>query len=218
MSSQKSVKELKRKILALLEKKDYNAIIGLSDKHPPILRLLISMTYDKSKKISWRAMDAAGRLTSRMPEEKARHVIQRLLWMMREESGSNPWSSAEIIGEIIKNNPDPFEYIVPVLMSFHEDDFLRPGVLFTISRIAKVRPDLVAPFSIVLLECPNSPHPAVRGPALLALMNIGNKEHLFDIKRFIDDCETFIYYDGENLVERPIMDVAAETINKPQLN
>ena len=105
MSSAKTTKAIRQKILALLDEADYDAIISLSDKHPSLLRLLISMTYDKGKTTSWRAMDATGRLTSRMPDEKARHVIQRLLWMMREESGSNPWSSAEIIGEIIKNNP-----------------------------------------------------------------------------------------------------------------
>jgi hypothetical protein len=216
MSSAKTTKELKRKILALLDQRDYEAIIRLSDKHPPLLRLLISMTYDKNEATSWRAMDAVGRLTSHMPEEKARHVIQRLLWMMREESGSNPWSSAEIIGEIIKNTPDPFEDIVPVLMSFHEEDFLRPGVLFAISRIAKVRPDLVAPFSGLLLESLNSPHTSERGSALLALGGIGKKENISEIKRLIDDKEIFIYYDGENLIERSIMDIAADTINKTQ--
>jgi hypothetical protein len=216
MSSAKTIKAVRQKILALLDKADYDAIIGLSDKHPPLLRLLISMTYDKGKATSWRAMDAVGRLTSRMPDEKARHVIQRLLWMMREESGSNPWSSAEIIGEIIKANPTPFEDIVPVLMSFHEEDFLRPGVLFAISKIAKVRPDLVAPFSNLFLKYLNSPQPAERGPALLALAGTNNREHIPQIKRLLDDNEIFSYYDGENLIERPIMDVAVEVLNKLQ--
>jgi hypothetical protein len=216
MSSAKTIKGLKHKIKALLDKADYDSIIRLSDKHPPILRFLISMTYDKGDVTSWRAMEAVGKLTSRMSAERARHVIQRLLWMMREESGSNAWSAAEIIGEIIRNNPDPFEDIVPVLMSFHEEDFLRPGVLFAISRIAKVRPDLVAPFSSILLAYLESPRPEERGLALFAIGNIGKKEHLSEIERLLDDNKAFSYYDGESLVERHLMDVAAVTIKTIQ--
>ena len=39
MSSARTTNELKQKLMTLLDKADYDAIIGLSDKHPPLLRL-----------------------------------------------------------------------------------------------------------------------------------------------------------------------------------
>lgn len=216
MSSAETTKVIRHKTKALLDTKDYDAIVRLFDEHHPVLRLLISMTYDKGSVTSCRAIEAVGKLTARMPAEKARHIIQRLLWTMREESGSNAWSAAEIIGEIISNDPDPFEDIVPVLMSFHEEEFLRPGVLLAISKIARVRPDLAAPFSSVLLGYFNSPRPEERGPALFAIGGIGKKEHLSEVVKLLDDNAAFRHCDGNNLVEKPITDIASETVKKLQ--
>ncbi|MBI5195639.1 MAG: hypothetical protein HZA10_04910 [Nitrospirae bacterium] len=53
-----------------------------------VLRLLVSMTYDKQSIISWRAIEAVGIITGRLSKtnpEIVRNLIGRLLWMIQKE-------------------------------------------------------------------------------------------------------------------------------------
>ena len=99
--------------------------------------------------------------------------MQRLLWMMREESGSNAWTAGQIIGEIVSRTPKPLEDIAPIVVSFHDEPILRPGALWSLYRIGSVRPDLVAEFGPVAEEYLDDPSPLVRGLAVLALARSG---------------------------------------------
>jgi hypothetical protein len=212
MSDGKITEGLKGNIRALLEREDYEALLEMAEKERPVLRLLISMTYDKTDVISWRATGAIGLITATMPEEKARSTIQRMLWMMREESGTNPWGAAEVIGEIIRANPGPFEDIVPIVISFHEEEFLRTGVLWAMKRIAEVRPDLVEPFVDVPLEYQKSKNPSERGFSILVLGALGRKEHIPLLEQSLGDNDTIGLYDGASIIERPISALASEAI------
>jgi hypothetical protein len=209
MSKTSSAGKLRSALMALLDSADYSGIAGLWKRRHGVLRMLISMTYDKGDLRSWRAMEAIGRITSVMHTDRARAVIQRLLWMMREESGSNAWSAGEIIGEILAANPGPFEDIVPVIVSFHDEPLLRPGVLWAMARVAAVRPDLVESFVHVPLAYLESGETPVRGLALLALSGIKKDEVKAGIKGMFADGAVFTYYDGHLLVEKTLGELAA---------
>jgi hypothetical protein len=64
--------------------------------------------------------------------------------MLRDESGNNISSAPEMLGEIVRNSPDSFADIAPVIASFHDELMLKPGVLRAIFRIGEVRPDLIS--------------------------------------------------------------------------
>ena len=51
---------LKKEITALLEKKEYSALVRLSLADKKIISILISLSYDKDNTTSWRAMEAIG--------------------------------------------------------------------------------------------------------------------------------------------------------------
>jgi HEAT repeat protein len=206
------LKYLKRKIRGLLEASDYGGLVSLSREKRQVLRLLISMTYDKADVTSWRASEAIGRITAAMPDEKVRNIIQRLLWMMREESGTNPWSAAEVIGEILRANPGPFEDIVPVVISFHEEEFLRKGALWAMKRIAEARPDLVEPFDYVPTGYLKSGGPGERGLSILVLAALGKEDHVPLIEKSLNDNAPVVYYEGGDLIEKPIRALASEAL------
>jgi hypothetical protein len=137
---------LKQRISRLLEGADYEEIMSLYEKSNGIVRILISLAYDKDERTCWRAIEAIGLIAGkncRSNTESTRVLAGRLLWTIREESGGIGWSAPEMLGEIVRNCPGPFSDIVPVIASFRDEDMLRPGVLRALFRIAGVRPDLV---------------------------------------------------------------------------
>jgi hypothetical protein len=199
-------------ISALLEASDYDRLLKLSESRGGVIRLLISMSCERTEVRSWRAMRAIGRISAAMPDDRARGIIQRLLWMMRDESGSGAWSAGMIIGETIRAKPAAFEDIVPVVISFHEEPLLRPGALWAFWRIGGVRPDLVVPFEHVPVSYIGSEDPTERGLSILALKSLGSKRHLPLIRKGLNDTASFWYFDGDALIQKPIGSLASEAI------
>ncbi len=159
---------LKPAIINLLGIEDYSGIIELSKKNRSALRTLISLTNEETD-ISRKAIEAIGKITSTMFPDEARKVIQRILWMMRAESGSSLRSGPEIIGEIVRANPEPFADIVPIIASFHGEEFFIVGVLRAMGRLAEVMPEMITPFKGIILGYAEDPDPEVRENALYAL-------------------------------------------------
>lgn len=214
MNAGKRNEALKASIAELLADGNLKSIEDLWREQGSTLRILISMTYDKSDPKSWRAMEAIGRIAAMMDPDSARGIIQRLLWMMREESGTNPWSAGEILGEILAANPGPFEDIVPIVISFHDEPMLRTGALWTMYRVATKRPDLVGPFVGIAVEYLGSDDPKERGFALLALLALGVNGHRDDIRARLQDEGSFIYYQDGELVTAEVGSLAKEALSK----
>jgi hypothetical protein len=155
----------------------------------------------------------AGGLAKTNPEV-ARNFAQRLLWMMREESGNNPWSAPEMLGEIVRSNPDGFGDIAPVIASFHDEKMLRPGVLRALFRIGELRPDLIRismDFINVYLRDPDA---LVRTYALLIAGAYGLREAAAASRELLKDGSTVtLYEDGELLIVN-VGQVAAEVYER----
>lgn len=192
---------LKQKIIALLEEKDYASVKELSKAEPAVIRHLISLTYDRKTALCWRAIEAIGVVSSSMGAEEARRLSQRVLWMMRDESGGNPWSAPDILGEIVRAHPDALSDIAPIIASFHDEEIFRQGALRALGRIAEIRLSLVAPFRDMIAGYLNHPDAGVRGCAVYALgrafkpLSVGGGEILKEILK--DEAALYFYMDGE---------------------
>jgi hypothetical protein len=188
-------------IIALLNEKRYVEIIQSSAKPKELFRILIGLSYDKADVLSWRAIELAGMLAGGLAEtnpEVARNFAQRLLWMMREESGNNPWSAPEMLGEIVRSNPDGFGDIAPVIASFHDEKMLRPGVLRAIFRIGELRPDLIRISVDFINEYLRDPDALVRTYALLIAGAYGLREAAAASRELLNDgSRVTLYEDGE---------------------
>lgn len=195
---------VKAAIKRLLEERDYEGILELSRIKRNLLSHLVAMTYDKGDVISWRAMEAIGAITARMSPDEGRTVIQKVLWMLRDESGNNAWSGPEILGEILRGNPEPYRDVIPVLVSFHEEEFFLPGTLWAMYRIAMRWPGLIEPFSDIALEHIASPNPSARGYAALVLARLGKP---FPDRAIETDEHEVLYYSEGTLTRKPVREL-----------
>lgn len=161
----------KKEILPLLEEKKFDEITASAKKDiRGLFRLLISIAYDKSTVLCWRAIEATGLISGEIAKaspEVIRNLAQRLLWMLRDESGNNISSAPEMLGEIVRNSPDLFADIAPVIASFYDELMLKPGVLRAIFRIGEVRPDLISVSAEFADPFLRDEDPLVRAYALL---------------------------------------------------
>ncbi len=206
----------REEIIKLLEERDFEALSAYSKKDPGLFRTLISLAYDKTTLISWRSVEAVGILTGELAAtdpEKVRNQAQRLLWMLREESGNNPWSAPDMLGEMVRNNPDQLADIAPIIASFHDEEILRRGVLRAMVRIGEVRPDLVAEQHMLVREYLCHPDATARAYAIL-LAGILKQEELFGFLKPLaeDDTEVKLYDDGEIRTFR-ISELVRKTLN-----
>lgn len=207
---------LKREeVVRALQDGNYIALSEEAMEGRGVFRVLISLTYDKKSVISWRAMEAvgvaAGELGVRDPEA-VRSLAQRLLWMMRDESGNNPWSVPEMLGEIVRNNIGLLADLPPIIASFHDEEMLRPGVLRALERIAGVSPDLVVTSAPLVEMYLNDGSPTVRTYAILLCGRLRLTELLPSVERLIKDDTAVTVYEGEDLVTTTVGEKASEVV------
>ena len=162
---------LRKRIIPLLEEKKYDEILEMAkEETKATFRLLIGITYDKTDILCWRAIEVSGLIAGEIAKtnpDVIRTLAQRLLWMLRDESGNNLSSAPEMLGEILRNSPDTLADIAPVIASFHDEVMLRQGVLRAIFRISELRPDLISVSGKFLEPFLRDEDPAVRIYALL---------------------------------------------------
>jgi hypothetical protein len=207
----------KHRITQLLEEGNFSELIEAARNGRSIFRTLLSLSYDKDSLLCWRAIEAIGIVVGRWAGENAaetRCLVQRLLWMMRDESGNNVGSAPEILGEIVRNSPDEFADIAPIIASFHDETGLRRGVFRALQRIAEVRPDLGRTASAHIGEYINNEDGYVRVYAILLAGTLGLKELAPSVEGLVGDSTAVtIYMEGE-LQSHTVGKIAEKTLIK----
>jgi predicted house-cleaning noncanonical NTP pyrophosphatase (MazG superfamily) len=195
---------LRDKVKELLNSKSYEEIADLADIDKSVIRHLISMAYDKESTLAWRAIEAMGFVSKRLSEEKSeiiRDTIRRLLWSMGEESGGIGWSAPELLGEIIRGNPDKYADIIPILWSFKEEEMFRAGVIWAMGRIAELRPELISFIAEELGDMLFDKDPYVRGYVIWVVSILKNKDLFSKLKSLCNDQNSINFYENGELTE-----------------
>ncbi len=210
-------RDLKGRIRNFLETSSYNAITEIAKMDKGVMRRLISLAYDKEDVISWRAIEAIGIVAGELSRDRRdviRDTIRRLLWSMREESGGIGWSAADMLGEIIRSDPDEFSDIIPIVWSFRDEEMFRAGVIWAMGRIAAVRPDLVKFILKDLQLMIKDSNPSVRGHAAWVVGILGEKILSEDISSLVNDASTINFYHDGELIKKTVSEIVKEAINK----
>ena len=176
-------------------------------------RLLIGITYDKTDILCWRAIEATGMIAGEIAKtnpDVIRSLAQRLLWMLRDESGNNLSSAPEMLGEIVRNSPGTLADIAPVIASFHDEVLLRQGVLRAIFRIGELRPDLIGVSGEFLEPFMRDEDPAVRAYALLIAGAYSLKATLPVISELKNDSGTATLYSDGVFISESVGQIAAK--------
>jgi hypothetical protein len=207
----------KKEIITLLEKKDYNALSKRALADGKVVSALISLTYDKDNALSWRAMEAIGLITkdlSRSDPGAVRNIANRLLWMMRDESGGIPWSAPEILGEIVKNNPGLCSDIALIITSFHDELMFTAGVLWALGRMGKINVETADYAVPIIRSYLTSADDTLRGYAARAIGEMGDVESSKELESMKHDPGHVRFYEEGEIKERNIGEIAEAALKK----
>lgn len=208
---------MKEEIQKFLLDRRFDRLGELQISKKRLISKLISLAYDKQTLICWRAIEAIGYLTKEVAETKpeiVRDIVGRLLWMIREESGGIGWSSPEILGEIVRNSPDKFSDIAPIILSFIDEEMLAPGVIWAIGRIGEVRPDLVNHAVPVITSYLNHSDAKLRGLTAWALGELQAGDVIHQLRALLNDTHRITLYKNGELTEKTLDAIAEKAINR----
>jgi hypothetical protein len=163
--------EMKKIILQALESNDLDAVVSLAQKSRKAMSLLIRMAYHKETLVGWRAIKAVGRVAKELAtidHEFLRITVRKLLWSLSDESGGIGWSAPELLGEIVSSDPEGFADIIPLIAEVYdiEEQTFRPGVVYALTRIAEVSPELVVGYQKIIIKSLMDKNPVIRIYAL----------------------------------------------------
>lgn len=206
---------MRKKITELLNNSDYGGLMEIygSGEHR-VVRHLIALSYNMQDVTAWRAMKALGLISSLMPADALRELAQKVLWMMREESGTNAWSAPVIMGEILRENPGGLQDIVPILASFHKEAFFTPGVIYALTRLADRDSELVRPLFQQLAEHFHSDNPEITGNLITLIGRLGLGEHKDFVEKGLANGSAFTFFNGEDLTETSVKETARKTLKE----
>jgi hypothetical protein len=203
----------RKEIARLLEEGSYPQLLEMAKGKRNVAALLISFTYDKETILCWRAIEAIGLLAAEIAKAdpaEARNLAQRLLWMMREESGNNAWSAPEMLGEIVRNSPDDFADFAPIIASFHDEDLFRRGVMRALMRIGEKRPDLIRSAASLAAHYLGATDVVVRSYAIVIAGLLRLTECEAVIRKLRDDAADVTIYRDEALSTLKVGQIAKE--------
>ncbi len=156
----------------LLAQKQFSQIVHLDEKPKNIIKILLSLLYERDKLISWRAVQTLGLVVAQRvgdQTEIARDVIRRLLWSLNDESGGTGWYAPQAMGAVIATGPESLAEYIPIMFSFIDDPRLTVGVLWGMAVVARERPDLVQQYTDEIVPFLAKPDGQVRAHAWWAL-------------------------------------------------
>jgi len=182
-----------------------------------LLSTLISLTYDRECIISWRAVEAFGVVSkeiARTKPEIVRNAVGRLLWMIRDESGGIGWSSPEMLGEIVRNNPALFSDVAPVIMSFLDEKMLVSGVLIAAGRIGEINAELISYAVPLIISYLQNSDPSLKGIAAWALGRMRVLEAESELEKLRNDSSRVVIYEEGEMKEKTIGQISEEALER----
>lgn len=206
----------KQEIRQLLEQQDYARLAQHARADfSGCMRRLVSLTYDKTDQACWRAIDAIGRICGQINRDnpsQVRTFAQKLLWMMRDESGNNPGSAPEILGEMVRNCPESLADIAPIILSFEDELMLRRGIVWAAFRIAEAAPAILDMGTDRCLAFLRDPDPYVRAFAILASGALGNAAVSDILQELRDDGSMIAMYENGQIRQKTVGMIASAVL------
>jgi hypothetical protein len=160
--------QLRQQIVPLLQTGDFPALTALAGRESGVAAILMQFFYDPGDLLYWRALEGLGRVAGAYPDQ-VRKLINRLLYLLNEDSGSNGWGAAAALGEIGRHRIDLVQDIIPMFVGFLEEPFSREPMLWGVGRLAEVHPELLHEVLPVIVPFLTNPEPQLRALAAWGL-------------------------------------------------
>jgi hypothetical protein len=205
-------------IQRLVEGRDWGVLLALADSDRKVLSRILPLTYQPDGLLRWQAVEALGLAAGRVADRDAefvRGIIRRLIWSLNDESGGIGWSAPEAIGEILANRPKLFAEYAPIVISLFdnlEEDYFHSGIIWAISRIAQVAPELMLDAYEPVLAFLGDADPHVRGLAARCLGYLGIQQAAPRLEQLTSDGGQLLLYADGKLNPTTVGSLAREAI------
>lgn len=169
--------------------------------------------------VRWRAVIAMGAIVAQLADqepESARVVIRRMIWQLNDESGGIGWGCPEALGECVGRHDVLAAEYHRILISYLdpagnylEHPLLQRGLLWGVGRSAHLRPGHMTGWGHFLRSHLDAEDPHLRGLAAWSAGAAGDADLVPILYRLSRDQQRFSFFDGSNLQDQPVGEVAA---------
>lgn len=206
-----------------LEDADFRKVLDSAAASSRTLSALVALTYSEDSLICWRAIDAAGRCAERFSAARPqlyRKYLNRLFWMMSDESGTVAPHAPEVIGEIIQSNVRLFEDFVPLtisLLNLEPEDLpaFLPGILYALARIGAAAPGSIKDALDGIEEALTARDSQARAMAVSCLERSGYCNILYRNPELEKDSGRALIYSGEEMRTTTVARLYLDALTAP---
>ncbi len=212
----------KQDLIKIVEQGNLDEIAALAEESSSVPTVLMSRLFAAEARTRWRAADAMGRaceVIGRRDPSKVRHVLQRLVWALNDESGTTGWGVPQAIGEVIRSDVGLAREFAPLLVAYleHEDvavgtDVLVHGVIYALGRIGERWPEVVRDGIPAMRARLGDGDATTRGLAAWALGRAGARDARAQVEALSGDGAQAERYEGGELVRAEVGVMAREAL------
>jgi HEAT-like repeat len=206
-----SRRQLRAQIITLLKDGNFLGLKDLADKDSGVAAILMQFFYDPGDLLHWRALEGLGYVAESQPEQ-VRKLINRLIYLLNEDSGSNGWGAASALGEIGRHQVSLVKEIIPMFVGFLEEPFSQEPMLWGVGRMAEVHPELLEEVLPVIVPFLTSPKPQLRALAAWGLGRARYRPAADAIRALRGDDHPVQLYDHEELFQTTVGTIAQEVL------
>ena len=206
-----SRRQLREKIVTLLQTGDFPGLTKLAGQESGVAAILMQFLYDPGALLYWRALEGLGVVAGSHPEQVGR-LINRLLYLLNEDSGSVGWGAAAALGEIGRHRVALVQDIIPMFIGFLEESFSREPMLWGVGRMAEVHPELLYEVLPGIVPFLTNPEPQIRALAAWGLGLARYRPAASAIQALTGDEQPVELYDRGHLLVTTVGQVAREAL------
>jgi HEAT repeat protein len=206
-----SRRRLREQIVTLLKDGKFPDLIKLAGQDAGVAAILMQFIYDPSDLLHWRALEGLGHVAGSHPEQ-VHKLVNRLLYLLNEDSGSTGWGAAAALGEIGRHQVSLVKEIIPMFVGFLEEEFSQEPMLWGVGRLAEVQPQLLEEVLPVIVTFLTNPKPQLRALAARGLGKGRYHAAADAIRALAGDDHPVQLYDQGHLLQTTVGQVAREAL------
>ena len=200
-------RHLRGKIAVLLKGGNFAEITALAGQDAGVAAILMQYFYDPGDLLHWRALEGLGHVAASFPEQVGK-LINRLLYLLNEDSGSTGWGAAAALGEIGRHQVPLVQEIIPMFIGFLEERFSQEPMLWGVGRLAEVHPELLEEVMPAIVTFLTNPRPQLRALAAWSLGKGRYRPAADAIQALTGDDHAVQIYDQGHLLQTTVGQVA----------
>jgi hypothetical protein len=203
---------LRDRTVSLLQAGNFPGLVELAGHNPGVAPILMQFLYEPGPRLYWHALEGLGHLAGAHPGQ-VQKLVNRLLYLLNEDSGSTGWGAAAALGEIGRHQISLVKEIIPMFVGFLEEPFSQEDMLWGVGRLAEVHPELLDEVFPAIVPFLTNSQPQLRA---LAAWGIGKGRYrpaAEALRALQEDDHPVQIYDRGNLFQTTVGHLAREALS-----